>query len=170
MYHLIIKFLFFLFIQIELLKRKAKAVEENNIEAQADACNKLGNYFMNANQLDNALTQFKEESSIHKKLNRKIDFAKANRLIGEVYMSMGRYKDALTHEDVYLKTAKRENDLVEVQRAYATIGRCYLMRGEDCENDKSNGTTTCSTKIDVIEEDYKAAERAFLKSLIICKE
>lgn len=89
-----------------------------------------------------------------------MEFARANRMIGEVFMLMGNYQEALKHEDVYMKIAKQENNLVEMQRAYATVGRCYLLQAED--------KGTAGSKDAPI--DFKAAEKAFLKSLIICKE
>lgn len=78
-------------------------------------------------------------------------------MIGEVFMMMEKYDDALRHSENYLKLAKQENDFVELQRAYATIGRCYLLKGGDEGSSKATS-------------DFKAAEKAFLKSLIICKE
>ena len=93
-------------------------------------------------------------------MGKKIDFARANRRIGEVFLQMGKYKEALKHENIYLSTAKTENDLVEMQRAYATIGRCYLLQAED---ESLSGSSDAPS-------DLKSAEKAFLKSLMICKE
>lgn len=81
-------------------------------------------------------------------------------MIGEVYLLMGRYKDALEHNEIYLKISKEEKDPVEMQRAYASLGRCFLLQAED---DTVSGSSNLAS-------DYKAAERAFLKSLIICKQ
>lgn len=75
-------------------------------------------------------------------------------------MLMSRYKDALKYFNTYLKIAKQESDLVEMQRAYTTVGRCYLMQSED---ESVAGSTDAAS-------DVKAAEKAFLKGLIICKE
>lgn len=115
---------------------------------------------MNQNELKEALSEFRQEAGIYSEKCKKMDYARANRMIGEVYLLMSKYDDALKHEDIYMKTAKQENDLVEMQRAYATVGRCYLLRAED---DGVSGTKDATS-------DYRAAEKAFLKSLIICKE
>jgi hypothetical protein len=77
-------------------------------------------------------------------------------------MLVRQYKEAVKHENIYLKTAKEEKDLVEVQRAYASVGRAYLLKAE-AENANDNGNISNN-------EDFKAAERAFLKGLLICKE
>lgn len=123
-------------------------------------CNKLGNHYMHESKYQNALGEFRQESNIYQALDKKMDHGRANRMIGEVYVLMGKYKDALKHEDLYLKISKQENDLVEMQRAYATIGRCYLLQAEDESVAGSSDATS----------DFKAAEKAFLKGLIICKE
>lgn len=142
------------------MRRKQKAETDDNQQALAEACNKLGNHYMNESELKKALGEFRQEADIYSELCKKMDYARANRMIGEVYLVMGKYSDALKHEDIYMKTAKQENDLVEMQRAYATVGRCYLLRAED---DGVFGTKDAQA-------DYRAAQKSFLKSLIICKE
>lgn len=108
-----------------------------------------------------ALKEFNQEAQLRRALdNSQMDFGRASRMIGEVLMLMGRYDEAQRHEQVYLKISKTEKNLVEQQRAYATIGRCYLLKAED---DSVSGS-------DRAECDYKSAEKAFLKSLIICRE
>lgn len=115
---------------------------------------------MSQSKLDAALREFNQESRLRKTLDNQLDFARANRMIGEVLMLKGRYEEAQKHGQIYLRIAKVSEDLVEQQRAYATIGRCYLLKAED---DSVSGSVHP-------ESDYKSAEKAFLKSLIICKE
>ncbi|KAG5684679.1 hypothetical protein PVAND_013896 [Polypedilum vanderplanki] len=141
-----------------LMKKKQKAIEDGNKKAEAEACNKLGNYYASEALYVKSLNEFKEEAKIYEKLKSKIDYARANRMIGEVLMLQGSFKDALKHEELYLKLAKEENNLLEIQRAYATIGRCYLLIGGEAD-DYNNG-----------KEDFKSAEKAFLKSLLISKD
>jgi tetratricopeptide (TPR) repeat protein len=143
-----------------LLRRKQTAEDENNQQALAEMCNKLGNHYMNECKYQNALGEFRQESHIYQALGKNMDFGRANRMIGEVFMMMETFSEALKYSDIYLKLAKQENDFVELQRAYATIGRCYLLKG----GDEGTGESSESTN------DFKAAEKAFLKSLIICKE
>lgn len=143
-----------------MLKKKQKAEDDNNQQSLAEICDKLGNHYANDCKYQRALSEFNQEASIYQLLDKKMDNGRANRMIGEVYTLMGRYKDALKHFTIYLKIAKQENDLVEMQRAYTTVGRCYLMQSED---ESVAGSSDASS-------DYKAAEKAFLKGLIICKE
>lgn len=89
-----------------------------------------------------------------------MEFGRANRMIGEVYLLMGKHKNALEHEEIFLKSAEQMDNLVEIQRAYASIGRCFLIQAED---ESLNGSSEAKC-------NFKNAEKAFLKSLIICKE
>jgi NF-kappa-B inhibitor-like protein 2 len=116
---------------------------------------------MSQSKLESALKEFNQELSIRENLDdNKMDLGRSNRMIGEVLMLKGRYSDAQKHEQIYLKIAKECDDLVEQQRAYATIGRCHLLKAEDETVGGSDNPAN----------DFKAAEKAFLKSLIICKE
>ena len=54
--------------------------------------------------------------------------------------------------------AKDSSNKIEEQRAYATIGRCYLLYGQTTSDPISNS------------KQLKSAEKAFIKSLLICKE
>lgn len=147
---------------LELLRRKEKAEDDNNPLQLADSCNKLGNFYVAKSDPTRALREFKEESSIYQDVGKKMDYGRANRMIGEVYIIMENYAEALKHEELFLKMSKQENELVEQQRAYATIGRCYLLLGE-------HKTTTFNEANNSV-KDFKCAEKSFLKSLIICKE
>lgn len=144
-----------------MLRRKQKVIDENNQHQLAEVCHKLGNVYMSQSKLDSALKEFNQELAIRESLeSNKLDIARVNRMIGEVLMLKGRYSEAQKKVQIYLKIAKECNDLVELQRAHATIGRCYLLKAEDESVGGSDNPVI----------DYKAAEKAFLKSLIICKE
>lgn len=101
----------------ELLRRKQKAEDDNNEALLAEMCNKLGSQYMEHSKYSEALLEFRQEAIIYQGLDRKMDFGKANRMIGEVYMLMGNYNEALKHEDSYMKIAREENNLIELQRA-----------------------------------------------------
>lgn len=58
----------------------------------------------------------------------------------------------------FAETATDENNKVEQQRAYATIGRVYLLQAQ------SNPTDAEAMKL------LKRAEKHFLESLLICKK
>lgn len=58
----------------------------------------------------------------------------------------------------FTEIAKKTKNRVEEQRAYATIGRVYLVQGQSLPS------------LVMSEEPLRNAERAFLKSLNVCKE
>lgn len=152
------------FFSIELLKRKEKAKQEKSQQLLAEACSKLGSFYMQQSlQYDKALEEFKEAAEICKNHSMRMDEGKAYRMIGEVLALQTKYDDSLKYENLYLKIAKEQKDLVEMQRAYATLGRSYLLKAEDEHDNNEN----CDISKN---EDFKSAERAFLKGLIICKE
>ena len=114
-------------------------------------------------QYDKALEEFKEAAEICKNNSMRMDEGRAYRMIGEALALQSKYDDSLKFEHLYLKIAKEQKDLVEMQRAYATLGRSYLLKAEDEHDNNEN----CDISIN---EDFKSAERAFLKGLLICKE
>lgn len=141
-------------------RRKQKAEDENNQQALAEAYNKLGNLYASENRYQDALREFRQEASISQLLGKRMDYGRANRMLGEVYMLLGNYKEALKFQEVYLKAANLENDMVEMQRAYASVGRCHLMQAEVesvVESSEAAGS-------------FKEAEKAFIKSLMVCNE
>jgi tetratricopeptide (TPR) repeat protein len=119
---------------------------------------------MQVEQYEKAVEEFKEASEIFRRNKMKMDEAKTHRFWGEALLLLRQYKEALKHENIYLKMAKEEKEFVEVQRAYASLGRAYLLKSE-AENANDNNNEDISNN-----EDFKAAERAFLKGLLICKE
>jgi tetratricopeptide (TPR) repeat protein len=144
-----------------LLKKKERAQNEKNQQAVADACNKLGNWYIAENQLDEALNEFREAGEIYRRLSLKMDDGRSSRMISEVYIKQGKYQDALKCVKRYLKIAKEEGNQVEIQRAHTTLGRCYLMIAEESSLNGDDITNN---------EDYKEAEKQFLKGLLACKE
>lgn len=144
-----------------MTKRKERAKNEKNQQAIAAACNKLGDYYMIENQLDKALDEFSEAAEIFRCESMKMDEGRAIRMKGEVYLKQNKLQDALKCIKKYLKVAREESNQVEIQRAHTTLGRCYLMIAEDsCLNSEAITSS----------EDYKAAEKEFLKGLLACKE
>lgn len=59
-------------------------------------------------------------------------------------------------------TAVDQNNKIEQQRAYATIGRVYLTKAQSQLN--------APQKPDDLAKSIKSAEKQFLHSLLICKK
>lgn len=74
------------------------------------------------------------------------------------YIFKSNYKKKQYHILNILAVAKELKNLVEEQRAMATLGRIYLLQGQSCSDDGE-------AKISL-----KAAEKAFMKSLVLCEK
>lgn len=114
-----------------LLIDKRKATLEENWKDLAAICNYLGKRYMERGDHDQALKEHQHELDIcRRKLKDDNGIAIAYRNIGEVYAEMEEYKKALESLKIYLEKAENMKDFVEIQRAWATIGRTYYMKGD----------------------------------------
>ena len=110
---------------------KQKALSKRKWKDLAAICNYLGKQYSERGQLDQALSEHQEELKICKyKLKDENGVAVAHRNIGEVYAEMEEYKKALDSLKIYLELAEKMKDFVEIQRAWATIGRTYYMKSD----------------------------------------
>lgn len=105
-----------------------------------------------------AITEHEEELSLSEALEDKIGCAVACRKIGECYCGQEKYEQALKLQQRHLTLAKSCDNLLEEQRAWATIGRTYLFQ---IETSKGKDVTETSTK---------QAKDAFFKSLEVCEK
>ena len=84
--------------------------------------------------------------------------AVAHRRVGECYGELGSFDDALRHQRLHLDLAQRCGNVVEQQRAYATIGLTHFRRAEAA-------TTGTPEELQALNE----AEESFRKSLQMCE-
>lgn len=66
------------------------------------ACKNLGDWYHENQQYENALECYKEEANVYGLLNKRLEKSKAHRMIGEMYMLLENFDEALKHELVYL--------------------------------------------------------------------
>lgn len=92
---------------LELLRKKQRAIIENNPQQLAVACKHLADCYHENHQYENALACYKEEANAYELLGKRLDKAKAHRMIGEMYMLLEKFDEALKHELVYLSTSFR---------------------------------------------------------------
>lgn len=124
--------------QIKQFQRhRLKAQGKGNAKEEAEAVNFLGDLHSKIGEYDEALQLHKSELQLCKTLTDKIGEAVAHRKIGECYASLGNYTKALQHQYKHLELGKVANSLPEQQRAFATIGRTYLIQGEDLHNEEN---------------------------------
>lgn len=91
-----------IFSLLELIRKKQRAVIDNNPSQLAIAHKNLGDWYHENQQYENALECYKEEASVYDSLGKRIEKAKAHRMIGEMYMLLEKFEEALNHELIYL--------------------------------------------------------------------
>ncbi|XP_047026936.1 tonsoku-like protein [Helicoverpa zea] len=141
----------------KLIRRKKKALNGSNRRVLAEAYNDLASFYYKHNRYNDALDEYKSEAAICKELGLRMEWGTCNRMIGEMYMLLAEFDKALKYEERHLAVAKELKNLVEEQRAMATLGRIYLLQGQS-SNDEDEAKTS-----------LKAAEKAFMKSLVLCE-
>lgn len=108
--------------------------------------------------MENALDEYTEQLNVCEALSDNKSLAVAHRMIGEIHTNLGDYNEALNHLNQYLAGAKQTQDLLEQQRAFATIGRTYFCLGESLEESEKKTNSLF------------AAKKAYGKSLKICQK
>lgn len=86
----------------ELLRRKQRAIEENNTQQLAQIYRKLADFYHENQRYEDALAQYKEEAKVYRSLGMAIHAGLANRMIGEMYMLLENFDEALNYELKYL--------------------------------------------------------------------
>lgn len=95
---LIIKCSFFL----ELLRKKQRAINEKNTQQLAQICRKLGDMYGENQKHQDALEQYREEAKAYNNINMRLEAARANRMMGEMYMLLENFDEALKYGLKYL--------------------------------------------------------------------
>ncbi|XP_052741671.1 tonsoku-like protein [Bicyclus anynana] len=142
----------------KLIRKKKKALNGSNRRAYAEACNDLATFYYKQTRYSDALDEYRNEASICKELGLRMEWGTCNRMMGEMYMLMAEFDKALKYEERHLSVAKELNNLVEEQRAMATLGRIYLLQGQSTTNETES------------KQSLTAAEKAFMKSLVLCEK
>ncbi|VVC96343.1 unnamed protein product [Leptidea sinapis] len=138
-----------------LLRKKKKSMNGSNRRLYAEACNELAAFYYEHTRYSEALEEYKNEAAVYKELGLRLEWGTCNRMIGEMYMFLAEFDKALKYEERHLAVAKELSNLVEEQRAMATLGRIYLLQGQSSEDEESKTSLS-------------AAEKAFMKGLILC--
>ncbi|XP_062583507.1 LOW QUALITY PROTEIN: tonsoku-like protein [Saccostrea cucullata] len=145
--------------EIEKLKRdKVKADKKGNLKEVASLANYLGELLAKNGLFEEAKSEHEQELAISEALNDSIGAAVACRKIGENYCDLQNYEKALHFQQRHLNLAKKCDNLIEEQRAWATIGRTYFIQSENMNNKEG-----CNAVL------QKALD-AFQKSLQVCEE
>lgn len=142
------------------LKKKEKAFLENNFENLYYACKELADIYVNQEDYQQALSQYEQCEEAANRCGDEIKLAVANRMIGEMHCYLNDFENAVKHQKVHLKISKTKNDVVEQQRALATLGRTHFLRSETFDNNEEYNKS----------EALKTSVKYYLKSLEICNK
>lgn len=113
-----------------LINDKKRAISLSKWKDAAEVCNFLGSKLRERGQLDAALAEHEEELLLCQRLKDEAGCALAHRCIGEVCSEIQDYKRALRSLKLFLDISEKRKDVVEMQRAWATIGRTYLLKDD----------------------------------------
>lgn len=86
----------------ELIRKKQRAIIDDNANQLATACKSLGDWYHENQQYEKALDCYKEEADAYGTLGKRFEKSKAHRMIGEMYMLLENFDEALKHELIYL--------------------------------------------------------------------
>ncbi|XP_041453880.1 tonsoku-like protein isoform X1 [Lytechinus variegatus] len=142
-----------------LQKCKLKAQTGGNLKEESELSNLIGELLARSGDYHEAIKEHRNELQLSESLHDVIGAAVANRKIGECFNELCEYEKALKHQRKHLQLAELDDNILEQQRALATVGRTYL-----CWAD--NPGTEAAKKTEVLQE----AQKAFLRSLSLCDD
>jgi len=108
---------------------------------------------------EDALRERRCELALCEVTHDHLGMARAHRMIGECLCSLDDYETALKHQRQHLEISKQLDNLVEQQRALATIGRTLFMCGQQASTDSSQTSQHLVESLQV-----------YLKSLEVCDQ
>ncbi|XP_070248665.1 tonsoku-like protein [Myotis yumanensis] len=110
----------------QLNKAKARAQNSGQLREEAALCHQLGELLASHGRYSEALQEHQQELRLRESAEDALGCAVAHRKIGERLAEMEDYSAALQHQQHYLELACSLSNHIEVQRAWATIGRTHL--------------------------------------------
>ncbi|KAM8786169.1 tonsoku-like protein [Rhynchonycteris naso] len=138
----------------QLSKAKAKAQNSGQLREEAVLCHQMGELLASHGRYSEALQEHRQELQLLESADDPLGCAVAHRKIGERLAEMENYPAALQHQRHYLELACSLSNHIELQRAWATIGRTHLAVYDHCQS----------------QDALLQAQAAFEKSLAIVDE
>lgn len=146
----------------KLLKRASAEKLKYNHKECIELYNIIGGMYTEIGSYEEAIHYHKEALQFTKLIGDRLKAAVTLRYIGEARAALGEFNKAVDYIKKYLELSEKTDNKVEIQRAWTTLGRVYLMQAQDLK-DKSN----------VIGDHIKSiaveAERRFEKALEFAK-
>ncbi|GAV62553.1 TPR_8 domain-containing protein/TPR_12 domain-containing protein [Cephalotus follicularis] len=102
-----------------------KAKEVGNKKEEARWANVIGDILKNRGEYVEALKWFRIDYDLTIKHLPQQELLPTCQALGEVYLRLQHFNDALLYQKMHLQLAKDANDLIEQQRACTQLGRTY---------------------------------------------
>ncbi|KAJ0098287.1 hypothetical protein Patl1_27847 [Pistacia atlantica] len=122
-------------VQLNAAKRAYRSAKaEGNRQEEARWANLIGDMLKNRGEYVEALKWFRIDYEVSIKYLPEKQLLPTCQSLGEVYLRLEYFKDALIYQKKHLELAKDTGDLVEQQRASTQLGRTYhemFLRSED---------------------------------------
>lgn len=144
----------------ELNNDKSKAKNNKDLKELIKICNCLGRKYLQNQRYEEAIAEHNEELEASLRIGCRLSEAIARRALGECYSEINEYKKALIEHKKYLSLSESLGDQIEVQRAFATLGRTHLLRAQELYNNN-----------DEIDKNILIqAKDAFVTALKLCEK
>ncbi|CAK9161227.1 unnamed protein product [Ilex paraguariensis] len=112
--------------QLSAAKRAYRSAEaEGNRQEEARWANVIGDILKNRGEYVEALKWLRIDYEVSVKYLPEKQLLPTCQCLGEVYLRLEYFKDALIYQKKHLELAKDANDLIEQQRASTQLGRTY---------------------------------------------
>ncbi|KAJ7945273.1 Protein TONSOKU like [Quillaja saponaria] len=147
------------------------AKNEGNRQEEARWANVVGDIFKNRGEYVKALEWFRKDYDVSDKYLTSNHLLPTCQCIGEVYLRLEEYDEALKYQKKHLQLAKDEGDIVEQQRASTQLGRTYyelFLKSENDHNSLRNAKKyfKFSMELAQILKEKPSTSRSFIKEYI----
>ncbi|KAL6635242.1 hypothetical protein ACP70R_027913 [Stipagrostis hirtigluma subsp. patula] len=149
-----------------------EATSEGNREEEARWANVIGDIHKRRGEYVEALRWLRIDYEVSVKYLPQRHLLPSCQSLGEVYLRLGRFSEALTYQKKHLQLAKESDDLVEQQRASTQLGRTYheiLLRSENDHSAIRNAKKYFKSSMKlarILKEKSPSQKSTFLKELI----
>ncbi|KAK3023505.1 hypothetical protein RJ639_043789 [Escallonia herrerae] len=159
--------------QLAAAKRAYRnAAAEGNRQEQARWANVIGDILKNRGEYVEALKWLRIDYEVSLKHLPEKQLLPTCQSLGEVYLRLEYFKDALIYQKKHLELAKDSSDLVEQQRASTQLGRTYhemFLRSDDDHYSVRNAKKYFKSAMKLartLKEDAPCNKATFLKEYI----
>ncbi|KAL6911597.1 hypothetical protein ACP4OV_000402 [Aristida adscensionis] len=149
-----------------------EAAAEGNREEEARWANVIGDIHKRRGEYVEALRWLRADYELSLKYLPQRHLLPSCQSLGEVYLRLGRFAEALNYQKKHLQLAKDSDDLVEQQRASTQLGRTYheiLLRSENDHSAIRNAKKYFKSSMKLartLKDKSPSQKSTFLKELI----